>query len=70
MTVAKKGMGNEYFEDYATEVEAPFIPDNERYDEMVRDFYKFIVGEKENPYSYEHEYKVQKTLLKITGGNI
>ena len=70
MTVAKKGMGNEYFEDYATEVEAPFIPDNERYDEMMQDFYKFIVGEKENPYSYEHEYKVQKTLLKITGGKI
>lgn len=70
MTVAKKGTGNEYFEDYAREVDAPFLPDNERYDEMLRDFYQFIVGGKENPYTYEHEYTVQRTLLKITGGKI
>ena len=39
-----------------------------RYDEMMRDFYAYIVGEKKNPYSYEHDYAVQKVLDKIVGG--
>ena len=28
-----------------------------------------VIGEKENPYSYEHELKVQRTLYRITGEN-
>ncbi len=39
-----------------------------RYDEMMRDFYDYILGEKENPFSYEHEYAVQEVLDEIVGG--
>ena len=39
-----------------------------RYDEMMQDFYAYVMGEKENPYSYEHDYKVQKVLSKIVQG--
>lgn len=39
-----------------------------RYDEMMQDFYDYIIGTKQNPYSYEHDYTVQKVLDKIVGG--
>lgn len=39
-----------------------------RYDEMIKDFYCYITGEKENPFTYEHEYAVQEVLSEIIGG--
>lgn len=39
-----------------------------RYDEMMQDFYAYIQGKKENPFSYEHDYLVQKVLSQIVGG--
>ena len=41
---------------------------NGRYDEMMKDFYAYIMGEKENPFTYEHEYAVQKVLDEVVGG--
>ena len=35
---------------------------------MMRDFYAYIVGEKQNPFSYEHDYLVQRVLSEIVGG--
>ncbi len=40
-----------------------------RYDEMMKDVYSFIIGGKSNLLSYEHEYAVEKTSYKITGGD-
>ena len=68
MTFAKEGEGNEYFDDYAKPVETVSLPDTERYDEMMKDFYAYIVGEKENPFTYEHDYAVQEVLDKVVGG--
>lgn len=68
MTFAKKGDGNEYFDDYAKSVETISLPDSERYDEMMKDFYAYIMGTKENPFAYEHDYLVQKVLYEILGG--
>lgn len=65
--IAKRGEGAEYFADYARELDCVQLPDSCRYDEMLQDFYDFIVYGKENPYSYEHEYTVQKVLYKIVG---
>ena len=39
-----------------------------RYDEMMKDFYAYIVGDKKNPFTYEHDYTVQKVLLQIVNG--
>ena len=36
-----------------------------RYDEMIKDFYYYVVGEKANPFSYSHDYLVQKVLTEI-----
>ena len=38
------------------------------YDEMIKDFYSFIIGKKENPFTYEHEYAVQEVLDEVVGG--
>ena len=42
--------------------------ENGRYDDMLRDFYAYIKGTKENPFTYEHDYLVQKVLSEIVGG--
>lgn len=42
--------------------------ENGRYDEMMKDFYAYIIGEKKNPFTYEHDYTVQKVLSEIVGG--
>ena len=39
-----------------------------RYDDMMRDFYDYIVKAKENPFTYEHDYAVQEVLDTIVGG--
>lgn len=39
-----------------------------RYDEMIQDFHAYIMGTKQNPFPYEHEYAVQKVLSEIIGG--
>ena len=43
-------------------------PAEERYDEMMRDFYAYVMGTKQNPFTYEHDYLVQKVLHEIVGG--
>ena len=35
---------------------------------MIKDFYAYITGEKENPFTYEHEYNVQAVLDEVVGG--
>ena len=40
-----------------------------RYDEMMKDFYSYITGEKKNPFTYEHEYLVQKTINEVIKGD-
>jgi predicted dehydrogenase len=39
-----------------------------RYDEMMKDFYSYIIGEKENPFTFEHEYDVQEVIDSVIGG--
>ncbi len=56
------------YEDRKQQVEVKDIPKDERYDDMMRDFYDYIIGEKQNPFSYAHDYAVQKVLSDIIGG--
>ena len=39
-----------------------------RYDEMMQDLYAYIMGTKQNPFTYEHDYLVQKVIDEIVGG--
>ncbi len=49
-------------------VQVPIEPNGKRYDVMLNDFAAYIRGEKENPYSYAHDYAVQEVLDQMVGG--
>ncbi len=38
-----------------------------RYDDMMKDFARFVRGEKQNPYSFEYELELQKLLMFCCG---
>lgn len=40
----------------------------DRYDAMMRSFAEIVSGKKENPYSYDYELELYKTILKSCGG--
>lgn len=58
----------ETYKDKKEKVDVCDLPPVCRYDDMMRDFYSYCIGEKENPFTYEHDYVVQKVLYDITGG--
>lgn len=56
------------YEDMKTNIAVSDVPTDCRYDHMVHDFYDYIAGTKTNPFSYAHEYAVQKVLSAVVGG--
>ncbi len=68
MTYSDLEIAKNPYEDMKRMEDISDIPKDCRYDMMMTDFYAYIMGEKENPFTYEHEYKVQKVLSKIVGG--
>lgn len=68
MTYSNTGIATQTYENMCVNV--PFIDntDEGRYDDMMRDFYSYIIGEKTNPFTYDHDYAVQKVLNEIVGG--
>lgn len=58
-------IANSEYENMATEVDLKDTCMDNRYDDMMKDFYAYIQGTKINPYSYDHEYCVQKVLLQL-----
>ena len=56
------------YEDMKNNIAVSDVPTDCRYDEMVRDFYDYVNGVKQNPFSYEHDYTVQKVLSEMVGG--
>ena len=69
MTKSTTDIASNAYRDMKEKVDIKDVPTLSRYDEMMKDFYKSVVGEKENPYSYEHELAVQKTLCRVVGEN-
>lgn len=67
MTFAKADPNEKNHIDYAVEMPTENVVNDCRYDEMMKDFAAYIRGEKENPYTYAHEYAVQQVLLAATG---
>ncbi len=68
MTYSDLSIAKNCYRDQKEEVEIEDTPQNCRYDVMMQDFYAYIKGTKENPFTYEHEYLVQKVLSEIIGG--
>ena len=69
MTYSDLTVADEAYRDKKIEVDIEdTISSDTRYDVMMCDFYDYIVGKKENPFTYEHDYKVQKVINEIVGG--
>ncbi len=56
------------YEDMKEYIEVKDDSANGRYDDMMKDFYAYIKGTKVNPFTYKHDYNVQKVLDEIVGG--
>jgi len=69
MTKATSELTKDAYAEIYEDVDVRDVPMLSRYDEMVKDLYLSITGEKENPYSYDHELAVQKTLCRVVGEN-
>lgn len=46
------------------------VPPDCRYDDMAMDFYDYVLGIRKNPFTYAHDYTVQKVLLEMIGQDI
>lgn len=57
-----------HYEDKKKNIDIADIPKDERYDEMVKDFYAYITGIRENPFSYAHELAVHQVLAEVCQG--
>ena len=68
MTYSDTSIADKTFEDRKITLSFEDNTASGRYDEMMKDFYAYIIGEKENPFTYEHDYLVQKVLWEIVGG--
>lgn len=69
MTYSDLAIATDAYREMKENIAVPDIPQDCRYDVMMRGFYDYITGRTENPYTYEHEYAVQKTLLRIINGD-
>ena len=67
MTWADTSMEGNPYADVKTTIPFDFSIAH-RYDEMMRDFHAYVLGEKQNPFSYEHDYLVQRVLSEVVGG--
>ncbi len=68
MTVSTMDIATDAYRNMKETVDVKDVPTLSRYDEMMKDLYLSVTGEKENPYSYEHELIVHKTIDKAVGG--
>ena len=68
MTYSDTQMVDRPWENVCLEVPIENVPSDCRYDNMMQDFYEYITGTKQNPFTYEHDYLVQKVLHEIVGG--
>ena len=68
MTYSDTSIADKTYED--RKITIPFADHTAdgRYDEMMQDFYAYIQGQKENPFTYQHDYLVQKVLDELVGG--
>ncbi len=68
MTYSDLSIASNCYEDMKKTIDIKDIPKDSRYDQMMQDFYAYINGTKENPFTYEHDFAVQKVLSEVVGG--
>lgn len=68
MTYADTKINPESYKDIKIYEDVADLPPDCRYDDMMQDFYAYMLGTKQNPFTYEHDYAVQEVLDQIVGG--
>jgi predicted dehydrogenase len=68
MTYSNLSFNNKHYSDVKENVQINEVKMDCRYDQMMQDFYAFVKGEKQNPFTYSHDYTVQKVINKIVKG--
>lgn len=68
MTFSNTSIADKTYEDRKINIPFEDNTTDGRYDEMMQDFYAYILGTKQNPFTYEHDFLVQKVLDEIVGG--
>ena len=68
MTFSNTSIADKTYEDRKINIPFEDNTTDGRYDEMLQDFYAYILGTKQNPFTYEHDLLVQKVLDEIVGG--
>lgn len=68
MTYSDTQITNQPYEDVKIDIPVDDFSKDGRYDTMALDFYDYITGAKANPFTYDHDYLVQKVLLEIVKG--
>ena len=67
MSYAKYSPENSIFEDIKEFIPVGDIAKGYRYDDMLKEFYYFVKGIKKNPFTYEHDIAVHKTVMEVSG---
>lgn len=67
MYYADTDIATDPYEGMRIRVDVDDIPKDCRYDGMMQDFHDCVIGVKKNPYTYAHEYSVQRVLHAVIG---
>ena len=69
MYVSTTDIAENAYSDMREKVDVNDVPTLSRYDQMMKDFYSSVIGEKADLYPYSHELAVQRTLCRVVGEN-
>lgn len=69
MTYSDLDITDSSFRDEKINLPVESAPEGGRYDSMAIDFYHYVMGDQRNPYTYQHDYLVQKVLLEMIKGD-
>lgn len=67
MTVSTNAEPDKVYSDSGKRVEVKQVTGGQRYDEQMLDFARFVRGEKENPFPYDHELQIHRATLRACG---
>ena len=68
MTYSDTSIADKTYEDRKITISFEDNTADGRYDDMMQDFYAYIKGTKQNPFTYKHDFLVQRVLDEIVGG--
>ena len=69
MTYSDLSIARNEYEDMKLTPDIADVPKDCRYDDMMADFYDYVMGTKENPFTYKHDLAVARTIERVIKGD-